>query len=101
MNKKIGLSDIEITWLNKRSLVLISIFAQIAHKEENTVINLRSKDVLKQISNLVKKSNNKKLADLYISIKRQIKLSVVDASLNTETSEKVAKVTINQKQIRT
>ena len=94
MNKKINLSNIDVSWLNKRALVLISIFAHVAHKEENTIIDLLSEDVLNQVSSLVKSTNNAKLVDLYAHIKIQIKMSVVDAKSNTKTSEQVSRVIV-------
>jgi hypothetical protein len=58
MNKKIGLSDVKIEWLNKRALVLISIFSRAAHKMESQVI------------------------DIYNRIKREIKVSLSEENIS-------------------
>lgn len=76
MNKKIRLNDIKIEWLNKRALVLISIFSTAAYKQERVVIDLRASDVLDQISTLVKTSGNNELASIYQRIKREVRLSL-------------------------
>jgi hypothetical protein len=84
MNKKIGLSDVKIEWLNKRALVLISIFAHAANKSGGHVVDLRSKNVLCQISSITKQSNDPELLDIYQRIKRGVKVSLSErrASIN-------------------
>jgi len=96
MTKKINLSNVKVDWLNKRALVLISIFAHIANKDESGVIDLRAPDVLKQVSSLAKTSGNDELTGLYEKIKTQIKLSMVDANLSSEAAQQVAKASVDQ-----
>ena len=94
--KKIDLSKVKIDWLNKRALVLISIFAHIANRDENVVIDLRADDVLKQVSSLTKSSDNEELSQLYKKIKTQIKLSMVDTRLSDEVAQQVAQASVEQ-----
>jgi hypothetical protein len=92
MNRKIGLSEVKIEWLNKRSLVLISTFAQAANKLENYIIDLRSDDVLSQVSRLMKKSNNAELISIYNKIKREIKISLSKGNVSPEAAKEIAKL---------
>jgi hypothetical protein len=94
MNKKIGLSDVKIEWLNKRALVLTSIFAHAANKLENHVIDLRSDDVLSQVSDLAKTSGNAELLDIYDRIKREIKVSLSEKNTTVEAAKAVAKLSV-------
>ena len=94
--KKIDLSKVKIDWLNKRALVLISIFAHIANRDENVVIDLRADDVLKQVSSLTKSIDNEELSQLYKKIKTQIKLSMVDTRLSDEVAQQVAQASVEQ-----
>ncbi len=94
--KKIDLSKVKIDWLNKRALVLISIFAHIANRDENVVIDLRADDVLKQVSSITKSSDNEELSQLYKKIKTQIKLSMVDTRLSDEVAQQVAQASVEQ-----
>ena len=94
--KKIDLSNVKIDWLNKRALVLISIFAHIANRDENVVIDLRADDVLNQVSLLTKSSDNEELCELYKKIKTQIKLSMVDTRLSDEAAQQVAQASVEQ-----
>lgn len=84
MNKKIKLNDIKIEWLNKKALVLISIFSTAAYKQERVVIDLRASNVLDQISALVKQSGNAELKSLYQRIKREVRLSLSEAKLEDD-----------------
>jgi hypothetical protein len=92
MNKKIGLSDVKIEWLNKRALVLTSIFANAANKMGNHTIDLRSDDVLSQVSDLAKTSGNAELLDIYNRIKREIKISLSEEHASAEAAKEVAKL---------
>lgn len=94
--KKIDLSNVKVEWLNKRALVLISIFAHIANRDENVVIDLRADDVLNQLSSLSKSSDNEELSQLYKKIKTQIKLSMVDTRLSDEAAQQVARASVEQ-----
>jgi len=94
MNKKIGLSEVKIEWLNKRTLVLISIFAHAANKMEDHVIDLRTDDVLSQISDLAKTSGNAELIDIYDRIKREIKVSLSKENSSAKAAKEVAKLSI-------
>jgi len=94
MNKKIGLSDIRIEWLNKRALVLTSIFAHAANKMENHVIDIRSDDVLIQVSKLAKTSGNAELLDIYDRIKREIKVSLSEEHASPEATKEVAELSV-------
>ncbi len=76
MNKKISLNDIKVEWLNKRALVLISIFSTAAYKQERVVIDLRANNVLEQVSSIAKTSGNAELASLYQRIKHEVRLSL-------------------------
>ncbi len=96
ITKKIDLSNIKIDWLNKRALVLISIFAHIANRDERVIIDLRADDVLKQVSSLTKSSDNEELSQLYKKIKTQIKLSMVDTRLSDEVAQQVARASVEQ-----
>lgn len=96
LTKKIDLSNVKIDWLNKRALVLISIFAHIANRDESVVIDLRADDVLKQVSSLAKSSSNEELSQLYKKIKTQIKLSMVDTRLSDEVAQQVAQASVEQ-----
>ena len=96
MTKKIDLSNVKIDWLNKRALVLTSIFAHIANKDENVVIDLRADDVLQQVSSIAKTSGNEELSELYTKIKTQIKLSMVDTSLSDEAAQQVAQASVEK-----
>ena len=84
MNKKIKLNDIKIEWLNKKALVLISIFSTAAYKQERVVINLRASDVLDQISALAKQSDNAELKGLYQRIKREVRLSLSEVKFDDD-----------------
>ena len=86
MNKKIGLSEVKIEWLNKRALVLISIFSHAANKEEGHVIDLRADDVLCKISALIKVTENAELHDIYKRIKREIKVSLSTSNPSTKAA---------------
>jgi len=97
--KKIDLSNVKIDWLNKRALVLISIFAHIANRDENVIIDLRADDVLNQVSSLTKSCDNQELSELYKKIKTQIKLSMVDTSLSDEAAQQVAQASVDQEPI--
>jgi hypothetical protein len=95
MNKKIGLSEVKIEWLNKRALVLISIFAHAAYKSEKHIIDLRAEDVLSQVSSLVKASNNAELTSLYKTIKREIEVSISDQNVSPKVAKEVAKLSVD------
>ena len=97
--KKIDLSNVKIDWLNKRALVLISIFAHIANRDENVIIDLRADDVLNQVSSLTKSCDNEELSELYKKIKTQIKLSMVDTSLSDEAAQQVSQASVDQEPI--
>jgi hypothetical protein len=94
MNKKIGLSDVKIEWLNKRALVLTSIFANAANKMGNHTIDLRSDDVLSQVSDLAKTSGNAELLDIYARIKREIKVSLSEKHASAEAAKEVERLSI-------
>ncbi len=96
MNKKIDISDVKIEWLNKRALVLISIFAHAANKSCGEVIDLRDDDVLSQVLAIAKSSGNAELADIYQRIKREIKLSLSEGSASQE-ADKLAVYDVNDK----
>lgn len=94
MNKKIDISDVKIEWLNKRALVLISIFAHAANKSCGIVINLRDDDVLSQVLALAKSSDNAELVDIYQRIKREIKVSLSEAYASVEATQEVDKLSV-------
>jgi len=94
MNKKIDISDVKIEWLNKRALVLISIFAHAANKSEGKVIDLRAGDVLGQVSNLAKTTDDSELIGLYQRIKREIKISLSEENATTEATQEVSKLAV-------
>ncbi len=94
MNQKIGLCNIKIEWLNKRAIVLISIFASAANKIEGGSINLTDDDVLSKISYLAKTSGNAELLGLYKQIKHQIKISLSEANSCKDASQEVAKLSV-------
>lgn len=89
---KIELGDIKTEWLNTKALVLISIFANEASKLENVTINLRSNDVLQQISIVAKSSQHTSLMQLYSNIKREVKMSLYNATKNERFSEAVSEL---------
>jgi len=95
MNKKIRLDEIKVEWLNKRALVLISIFATAAYKQERVVIDLRASDVLEQVSSIVKSSNNAELNSLYQRIKREVRLSLQNVKFEDEVQQ--ARATVEAK----
>ena len=84
MNKKIKLNDVKIEWLNKRALVLISIFSTAAYKQERVVIDLRASSVLDEISALVKRTDNTELKSLYQRIKREVRISLREVNLEDD-----------------
>ncbi len=94
MNKKIGLCDVKVEWLNKRALVLISIFAHAANKNNGTVVDLRADDVLCTISEIAKTSDSAELASIYQRIKREIKVSLSEAETSEQAAREVAKLSV-------
>ena len=96
MNQKIGICDVKVEWLNKRSLVLISIFASAANKLEGKTIDLLSEDVLSRICALAKETDNAELIDIYKRIKLEIKKSLSEINANNEASQEVAKRSVYQ-----
>lgn len=87
---KIELSDIKTEWLNTKALVLISIFANEAFKLEHITVNLRSNDALQQISIIARTSQHTSLKQLYSNIKREVKMSLYNATKNERFAEEVA-----------
>jgi len=94
INKKIGLSDVKVEWLNKRALVLISIFSHAANKSGGNIIDLRADNVLCQISSLARTSNNAELIDIYQRIKREIKVSLCESNSSREAAQEVSKLAV-------
>ena len=95
MNKKICIEDIKIEWLNKRSLVLISIFTHALHKHNGVVIDLRAPDVLAQVSDQARKTQNLELQDIYRQLKKQIRVSLADAAHNDHSAEELESLLIS------
>lgn len=91
MNMKIDIADVKLEWLNRRTLVLISIFAHAANKSDGKIIDLRAGDVLNQISSLAKSSNNEELLSIYKRIKREIKLSLAPENASARDAEDIVK----------
>lgn len=94
MNQKISICDVKTEWLNKKALVLISIFASAANKLEEKPIDLLSEDVLKSVCALAKQTNNSELIDIYQRIKLEIKKSLTEINVIKEASEEVAKLSV-------
>ena len=90
---KIELSNIKIEWLSAKTLVLISIFASAASKLENVTINLRSDNVLQDVSDVAKASDHAELKQLYTRIKHELKMSLYKATKDERFAQEVMHLT--------
>jgi hypothetical protein len=81
MVKKISIRDIKVNWLNVRCLTLISKYVQLAHKLDETVINLRDRDVLPQVMDHARSNDNAELHKIYSKIRLELRVILSDEAM--------------------
>ena len=87
MTSKISIHDVRMEWLNSRCLVQISKYAKTLHDHNQTVMNLRDEDILQQVTDHARNTQNLLLKEIYIDLKKEIKFCLSDPLLSTEIAE--------------
>ncbi len=70
---KIRLQDVEVADLNNVCIMIISKFARILREHNGTVIELRHKHVVREVSRHASMAKNPQLETLYLRLKVEIK----------------------------
>ena len=70
---KVKLKDVEVADLNKVCIMIISKFARVLREHNGTVIELRDKNVVREVARNAAMAQNPQLEALYMRLKVEIK----------------------------
>ncbi len=76
MSIKINLKDIQLSQLNPECVLLINRFIRALKAHDGTVLKIQEKDILMQISEQARRTDNDELAVMYKELKEKILVCV-------------------------